>query len=63
MACDVKVQQLIDFYLAMRADGLSIVKTAEKGLEALGRPVETAIRTRRDRRKAHHRPERTGAQT
>jgi len=43
-------QQLLD----IRRAALSAVKQAEAGLQAIGRPVESAVMTREERRKAEH---------
>lgn len=43
-------EKLVQDYLALRADGIAIVTRAERVLSELGHPVETAIRTREERR-------------
>jgi hypothetical protein len=46
------VEALARQFEAMRGDGVSIVITAERGLESIGRPVrESAVRLRSERRK------------
>lgn len=46
------VEALAQQFEAMWADGLSIVKTAERGLESIGRPVRvSAVRFREERRR------------
>lgn len=49
-AGDVSLETLVQYYLSLRADGLSIVTTAERALVELGYQVETAVRPRQERR-------------
>ena len=46
----IPAEDLVQVYMAMRADALSIVRTAEKALADLGYQVETAVRPRQERR-------------
>jgi hypothetical protein len=41
---------LARYYEAMRGDGISIVRTAERGLRDLGVEVETAVSTHQERK-------------
>lgn len=49
------VSRLVEYYLSLRADGLSIVTTAERALVELGYQVETAVRPRQERALARKR--------
>ena len=44
------LETLIAYYMALRGDGISIVRTAENGLRSLGISIELAVMTRQDRR-------------